>query len=119
MPIDESLIDEHEASRKALQKKLDEVAISMHKTNDLALAVNRDVSPIESKVSHLIEVLYSPDSEEDVEYSSRRLESICDDRDRAIRECDVIQGHMVEVAKSLKIIENIENGIFEKANPHY
>lgn len=115
MAVDESLIDEHEASRKDLQRRLDEVAISMHKTNDLALAVNRDVDPIESNVSHLIEALYSPDSAEDVGYLSRKLESICGDRERAIRECDVIQGHMSEVVKSLKIIENIENDIYEKS----
>lgn len=118
MPVNESLIDEHQSSRKDLQKKLDEVSISMHKTNDLALAVNRDVDPIESKVSFLIDALYSPDSEEDVPRLSRQLESICNDRERAMRECDVIQGHMCEVAKSLKIIENIENGIFEKAKSY-
>ena len=118
MPVNESLVEEHESSRKALQRKLDEVAISMHKTNELALEVNRDAGPIESKVSSLIEALYSSDSEEDAAYLSRKLESICDDRDRAMRECDVIQGHMAEVAKSLKIIENIENGIFEKAKSY-
>ena len=115
MPVNESLIDEHESSRKDLQRKLDEVAISMHKTNDLALAISRDAGHVESNVSSLIEALYRPDSAEDAEYLSRKLESICDYRERAIRECEVIQGHMSEVVKSLKIIDNIENDIFEKS----
>ena len=119
MPINPSLIDEHQSSRKDLQKKLDEVSLYMRKVNELALTVKRGTMPIESKASSLIEDSYRLESKEDVERLSRHLEGICDDRDRAMRECDVIQGHMVEVVKSLKIIENIENGIFEKANSRY
>lgn len=115
MSVDESLIDEHEASRESLQLKLETVASNMNQANELARAHYQDVALIESSVSKLVGSLYSPDSAEDAEYLSRRLESICDDRDRAIRECEVIQGHMVEVAKSLKIINNIKDDIYEKS----
>lgn len=119
MPINASLIDEHQSSRKDLQKKLDEVSISMCLVNERALKINRGAAPVESKVSSLVEASYSSDSEEDAAYLSRQIEDICDDRDRAMRECDIIQGHLNEVVNSLKIIKNIENGIFEKANPRY
>lgn len=117
MPIDQSLVDDHQESRETLQKHLNGVSLAVRMVNDLALTIVREAATVEARASSLIEASYSPDSEEDVPYLSRQLESICDDRERAMRECEVIQGHMGEVAKSLKIIENIENGIFEKANP--
>lgn len=83
--------------------------------NDLALVIVREAATVEVRASSLIESSYSPDSEEDVPYLSRQLESICDDRERAMRECDAIQDHMGAVVKSLKIIENIEKDIYEKS----
>lgn len=115
MAVDESLIDEHEASRGKLQIKMESVATNMNQANELARALDRDIPLVESRVSSLVGALYSPDSAEDAEYLSRKLESICDDRERALRECEVIQGHMSEVAKSLKIIDSIEKDIYEKS----
>lgn len=119
MSLEQSLLDDHESSRKALQEKLDEIALGMRDANALALGLDKGTAFVEARVSSLIGSSYSPRAEGDIPYISRVLESICNDRARAVRECEVIQGHMAEVMKSLKIIKSIENDTFEKAQCHY